>query len=188
MVIIFSFYKLNDVVHDNYTRQKQSHVLLGKPLQMSKYMRCSTVKITNYMVEHMYYNYSYVSFQSVMKRHLSGNNKTHLHAVQRFYFTLCLRSICMCIRNVKYTYCYHGNMFCDGKHPLFLYHVHVPSNVTKVCEYDKHVCIDMALYVLHISTVVYSVKWLAFSKIVSHISDDMNSCSVMETNCCIQIR
>ena len=55
---------MNNTVHDHYTRpEKHFHVPLYKSLQKSKCLRCSGVKINNYMAEHMNYNCSYVSFK-----------------------------------------------------------------------------------------------------------------------------
>ena len=80
---VFShFFKMNNTVHDHYTRQeKHFHVPLYKSLQKSKCLRCSGVKINNYMVEHMNYNCSYVSFKYVLKKHLLRNDMTQLLGV-----------------------------------------------------------------------------------------------------------
>ena len=80
---VFShFFEMNNTVHDHYTRQeKHSHVPLYKSLQKSKCLRCSGVKINNYMVEHMSYNCSYFSFKYVLRKHLLRNDMTQLLAV-----------------------------------------------------------------------------------------------------------
>ena len=73
---VFShFFEMNNAVHEYYTRQeKHFHVPLCKSVQKSKRLKCSGVKIYNYMIEHMNYNCSFVSFKYVLKRHLLRND------------------------------------------------------------------------------------------------------------------
>ena len=80
---VFShFFEMNNVVHDHYTRQeKHFHVPLCKSSQKSRCLRCSGVKINNYMTAQISYNCSYVSFKYTLKRHLLGNDMTQLLAM-----------------------------------------------------------------------------------------------------------
>ena len=73
---VFShFFEMNNAVHEYYTRQeKHFHVPLCKSVQKSKCLKSSGVKIYNYMIEHMNYNCSFVSFKYVLKRHLLRND------------------------------------------------------------------------------------------------------------------
>ena len=94
---VFShFFEMNKAVHEYYTRQeKHFHVPLCKSVQKSKCLQCSGVKIHNYMIEHINYNCSFVSFKYVLKRPLLRNDIVLLLVALWFYFTLWLRFICI---------------------------------------------------------------------------------------------
>ena len=80
---VFShFFEMDNVVHDHYTRQeKHFHVPLCKLSQKSQCLRCSGVKINNYVIEQVSYNYFFVSFKYAVKRHLLGNDMTQMLAM-----------------------------------------------------------------------------------------------------------
>ena len=65
---VFShFFEINNAVREHYTRQeKHFHVPLCKSVQKSKCLKCFGVTIYNYMIEHMNYNCSFVSFKYVL--------------------------------------------------------------------------------------------------------------------------
>ena len=99
------------------------------------------------MIEHINYNYSFVWIcyeKAFIKKWYDP-----VFAVLWFCFTLSLHCICIStyIAIAKW-------LFCDGKHPSYI------ANVTTVYGNAKHLCIDMTLCVLHISTVAFQIQWL----------------------------
>ena len=79
---VFShFFRMNNVVYDHINQEKHFYVPLCKSSQESQCLRCSGVKLNNWMIDQISYNYSYVSFKYALKRHLLGNDMTQLLAV-----------------------------------------------------------------------------------------------------------
>ena len=149
---------MNNAVHEYYTRQeKHFHVPLCKSVQKSKCLKCSGVKIYNYMIEHMNYNCSFVSFKYVLKRYLLWNYMALLLVALWFYFTLWLRCICisawiyviLSIFVIEEIYV----VMASTHHSLEC--LYMPPNITKIYEYNMHLLIDMISYVFHISAVIF---------------------------------
>ena len=75
------FFTINEAVHNHYTRQiEHFHTHLAKSSQKARTLRCTGVKINNYLMNRLNHNCSDgVYKQKNLKEHILKNDISHLY-------------------------------------------------------------------------------------------------------------